>query len=42
VEEPAERPWGALDCSVRDPSGNLVRIDQPGGRTNADDRPRTS
>ncbi len=29
VEEPAERPWGALDCSVRDPSGNLVRIDQP-------------
>jgi catechol 2,3-dioxygenase-like lactoylglutathione lyase family enzyme len=29
VEEPAERPWGAVDCSVRDPSGNLVRIDQP-------------
>jgi catechol 2,3-dioxygenase-like lactoylglutathione lyase family enzyme len=31
VEEPAERPWGAVDCSVRDPSGNLVRIDQPSG-----------
>jgi catechol 2,3-dioxygenase-like lactoylglutathione lyase family enzyme len=29
VEEPAERPWGARDCAVRDPSGNLVRIDQP-------------
>jgi len=33
VEEPAERPWGALDCSVRDPSGNLVRIDQPAPAT---------
>ncbi|MGH2832850.1 MAG: VOC family protein, partial [Solirubrobacteraceae bacterium] len=29
VEEPAERPWGVRDCAVRDPSGNLVRIDQP-------------
>ena len=28
VEEPPEQPWGARDCAVRDPSGNLVRIDQ--------------
>jgi catechol 2,3-dioxygenase-like lactoylglutathione lyase family enzyme len=29
VEEPADRPWGTRDFAVRDPSGNLVRIDQP-------------
>jgi catechol 2,3-dioxygenase-like lactoylglutathione lyase family enzyme len=29
VEEPTDQPWGARDCAVRDPSGNLVRIDQP-------------
>lgn len=29
VEEPAERPWGTRDFAMRDPSGNLVRIDQP-------------
>jgi catechol 2,3-dioxygenase-like lactoylglutathione lyase family enzyme len=29
VEEPKDQPWGARDCAVRDPSGNLVRIDQP-------------
>jgi catechol 2,3-dioxygenase-like lactoylglutathione lyase family enzyme len=29
VQEPAEQPWGTRDCAVRDPSGNLVRIDQP-------------
>lgn len=28
VEEPTEQPWGARDFAVRDPSGNLVRIDQ--------------
>ncbi len=28
VEEPKEQPWGLRDCAVRDPSGNLVRIDQ--------------
>lgn len=28
VAEPTEQPWGARDCAVRDPSGNLVRIDQ--------------
>ena len=29
VEEPKDQPWGTRDCAVRDPSGNLVRIDQP-------------
>ena len=28
VQEPTEQPWGVRDCAVRDPSGNLVRIDQ--------------
>ena len=28
VQEPADQPWGARDGAVRDPSGNLVRIDQ--------------
>jgi catechol 2,3-dioxygenase-like lactoylglutathione lyase family enzyme len=28
VSEPAEQPWGARDFAVRDPSGNLVRVDQ--------------
>jgi catechol 2,3-dioxygenase-like lactoylglutathione lyase family enzyme len=31
VQEPSEQPWGTRDCAVRDPSGNLVRIDQPPG-----------
>ena len=29
VQEPAEQPWGTRDFAVRDPSGNLLRIDQP-------------
>lgn len=28
VEEPTDQPWGARDMAVRDPSGNLIRIDQ--------------
>ena len=28
LQEPASQPWGARDCAVRDPSGNLVRIAQ--------------
>ena len=28
VQEPTEQPWGARDFAVRDPSGNLVRVDQ--------------
>jgi catechol 2,3-dioxygenase-like lactoylglutathione lyase family enzyme len=29
VSEPAEQFWGTRDFALRDPSGNLVRIDQP-------------
>jgi catechol 2,3-dioxygenase-like lactoylglutathione lyase family enzyme len=29
VQEPTEQPWGTRDLAVRDPSGNMVRIDQP-------------
>jgi catechol 2,3-dioxygenase-like lactoylglutathione lyase family enzyme len=29
VQGPTEQPWGTRDCAVRDPSGNMVRIDQP-------------
>jgi uncharacterized glyoxalase superfamily protein PhnB len=28
-QEPTNQPWGTRDCAVRDPSGNLLRIDQP-------------
>lgn len=28
LEEPAARFWGARDAAVRDPAGNLVRIEQ--------------
>jgi len=28
VQEPTDQPWGPRDCAVRDPSGNLVRINQ--------------
>ena len=28
VQEPTDQPWGARDCAVRDPSGNLIRINQ--------------
>ncbi len=29
VQEPTEQFWGTKDFAVRDPSGNLIRIDQP-------------
>ena len=29
VQEPTEQFWGTRDFAVRDPSGNLIRIDQP-------------
>jgi catechol 2,3-dioxygenase-like lactoylglutathione lyase family enzyme len=29
IQEPTDQPWGTRDCAVRDPSGNMVRIDQP-------------
>ena len=28
VQEPTDQPWGTRDFAVRDPSGNLVRVDQ--------------
>jgi catechol 2,3-dioxygenase-like lactoylglutathione lyase family enzyme len=28
VEEPTEQPYGIRDCAVRDPAGNLIRIQQ--------------
>jgi len=28
VQEPADQPYGVRDCAVRDPAGNLVRINQ--------------
>lgn len=28
LEEPADRFWGSRDAAVRDPAGNLVRIEQ--------------
>lgn len=31
VQEPTDQPWDTRDFAVRDPSGNLVRIDQPPG-----------
>jgi catechol 2,3-dioxygenase-like lactoylglutathione lyase family enzyme len=29
VSEPTEQPWGTRDFALRDPAGNLIRIDQP-------------
>jgi catechol 2,3-dioxygenase-like lactoylglutathione lyase family enzyme len=29
VQEPTEQFWGTRDFAVRDPSGNLIRINQP-------------
>ena len=28
VQEPVEQPYGVRDCAVRDPAGNLIRIQQ--------------
>jgi len=30
VQEPAEQPYGVRDCAVRDPAGNLLRIQERG------------
>ena len=30
VQEPTDQPYGIRDCAVRDPSGNLLRINQAG------------
>ena len=29
VQEPTDQPWGTRDFAVRDPAGNLIRVDQP-------------
>jgi catechol 2,3-dioxygenase-like lactoylglutathione lyase family enzyme len=28
VQEPTNQPWGVRDCAVRDPAGNLLRINE--------------
>ena len=28
VQEPTDQPYGVRDCSVRDPAGNLIRIQE--------------
>ena len=28
VQEPTEQPYGRRDCAVRDPAGNLIRINE--------------
>lgn len=28
VQEPIQQPWGVRDCAVRDPFGNMVRINE--------------
>jgi hypothetical protein len=28
LSEPASQPWGVRDAAVRDPAGNMVRIEQ--------------
>jgi catechol 2,3-dioxygenase-like lactoylglutathione lyase family enzyme len=28
LQEPIDQPWGPRDCAFRDPSGNMVRINQ--------------
>ena len=28
MQEPLEQHWGARDCAVRDPAGNLIRIQE--------------
>ncbi|HEX6194807.1 MAG TPA: VOC family protein [Jiangellaceae bacterium] len=28
VQEPTAQPWGVRDCAVRDPAGNMIRIQE--------------
>jgi uncharacterized glyoxalase superfamily protein PhnB len=28
VQEPTNQPWGVRDCAIRDPAGNLIRIQE--------------
>ena len=29
LQEPIDQPYGVRDCAFRDPSGNMVRLNQP-------------
>jgi catechol 2,3-dioxygenase-like lactoylglutathione lyase family enzyme len=31
LQEPIDQPYGVRDCAFRDPSGNMIRINQPSG-----------
>ena len=28
IQEPTDQPWGIRDCAVRDPAGNMIRIQE--------------
>ena len=28
LSEPTQQPWGVRDCAFRDPSGNMIRINE--------------
>ncbi|MBU7598224.1 VOC family protein [Streptomyces sp. P38-E01] len=28
VQEPTDQPWGVRDCALRDPAGNMIRIQE--------------
>ena len=30
VQEPTDQPYGIRDCAIRDPAGNLIRINERG------------
>jgi uncharacterized glyoxalase superfamily protein PhnB len=30
VQEPTDQPWGVRDCAFRDPTGNMIRINEVG------------
>ncbi|MET9359409.1 VOC family protein [Streptomyces sp. NPDC006632] len=32
LQEPIDQPWGPRDCAFRDPSGNMIRIQQQATR----------
>jgi len=32
VQEPIDQPYGIRDCAIRDPAGNLIRINQLGSK----------
>ena len=36
VQEPISQPWGVRDAAVRDPAGNLIRLEQAPARRPSD------